>query len=107
MSSVLELIATKYQLVLTNSIIDEVKLVVSKKFSNRIADFENFFASLDFEYQHMPSGNFDDIQIRDVNDKHIIASALFANADILVTGDEDFFEHSYEYLEILRPSEFL
>ena len=107
MSKVMRAIATNHHLVLTNSIIDEVKAVVSKKFPARLSNFENFFASLDFEYQHLPSSNFDNIQIRDKNDKHIIASALITNAEVLITGDEDFFDYEYEDLEILRPSDFL
>jgi predicted nucleic acid-binding protein len=49
----------------------------------------------------------DEIIIRDPKDKIIVSDALITEADILITGDKDFFDRKYGNLEILKPAEFM
>ena len=46
------------------------------------------------------------IDIRDQNDEHVIISAYISKADVLVTGDKDFFDKDFG-IEILTPANFI
>lgn len=97
-----------HTLVLTNSIIDEVKGVVSYKFPHKVDETDAFFASISFEYQHTPTNDDEEqIKIRDDSDRKIIASAKMAQVDVLITGDKDFFDRTYDGIEILTPAGFM
>lgn len=104
----INLIFEKYKLVLSSSVIEEVKGVIEYKFPHRSYAVDNFFASLTYEYQHdFHTPEQDKIDIRDPDDRKIIAAALAAQVDVLVTGDNDFFDRQYGDLEIMKPSAFL
>ena len=106
-AELLDYIFNNHQLVLSNTIIDEVKEVIKYKFPSKLCEMDAFFESISFEYQHTATGNAYEIDIRDVDDRKIIASARMAQVDILITGDNDFFDRKYDELEILRPIEFV
>ena len=101
--------ASKHTIILTNTIIDEVKRVVENKFPESMTLFERFFASLKYEYGYVPEEavRISQITIGDLKDKHVLVSATFTGADTLVTGDKHFFERKYEGIEILTPADFL
>ena len=60
---------------------------------------------LDFDLIETPDDDAS-IEIRDAKDRPVVASALAGKADILVTGDKDFFDVSIEGLRILHPIDF-
>lgn len=51
--------------------------------------------------------NVSEEQIRDVNDRPILRTAIKAKADILLTGDKDFLESGLKNPAIMTPTEFL
>lgn len=51
--------------------------------------------------------NVSETQIRDVNDRPILRAAIEAKADVLLTGDRDFFESGAKNPAIMTPAEFL
>jgi len=101
--------AAKHTVILTNTIIDEVERVVVRKFTEYKPVFERFFACLDYEYAYVPEETIRDsiTTIDDPKDKHVLVSALFTGADILVTGDNHFFGKQHDGIKIMKPSEFL
>ncbi len=42
-----------------------------------------------------------------VNDRPILRAAIYANADILLTGDKDFLESGLQYPKIVTASDFV
>ena len=46
-------------------------------------------------------------KIRDANDRPILRAAIYANADILLTGDKDFLESGLQYPKIVTASDFV
>lgn len=64
----------------------------------------------DFELTYTPEdfSIFDIPYIRDSDDLPILVSALIAEPDMLVTGDQDFFTAEIrEYLVVYSPTDFL
>lgn len=45
--------------------------------------------------------------IRDVMDRPILRAAIYANADVILTGDKDFLEADISCPQILTAAEFL
>ena len=104
-----ELIAVlkKHTIILTNIIIDESIGVIKKKFPNKVGDFKRFISELTFDYTFVAEASGADYDIRDSDDSKILYSAFASQADILITGDSDFFEKTYDGIQILKPSEFV
>ena len=100
--------AAKHKIVISNTIVDEVRRVVSAKFAEKMPLFERFFASFTYEYAYISQEIVASsaIEISDPKDKHVLVSATFANVDILITGDKHFFERKYEEIKVMTPSEF-
>jgi len=98
-------VLTKHHLILTDSIINETRCVISRKWADKLEFFDDWLSSIGYEYG--TAGVYsEDFVIRDLKDRHVIISAYNLQADVLVTGDKDFFEHSYA-VEVLTPSGFL
>ncbi len=90
--------------------VDEMKRIFNKKFPNRLAALDKFLsvALLTLELVPVPTDeNVSEAQIRDVNDRPILRSAIHAKADVLLTGDKDFLESGLESPMIMTPAEFL
>lgn len=88
--------------------IDELRLVIKRKFPDKMLTLEEFLAELSYELlltpvvlpQVLPS-------IRDANDLPILASAMVGDVDILLTGDKDFENLDLERPAILTPARFM
>jgi putative PIN family toxin of toxin-antitoxin system len=99
-----------YVLVLCDQIIDEMRRIFNRKFPNKIQAMERFLSIAHYDLvtltaEDAPSA--DEPEIRDVNDRPILRSALKAGVKILVTGDKDFLESSVKVPKILTPSQFV
>ena len=46
-------------------------------------------------------------KIRDIKDRPILRAALYANTDILLTGDKDFLESGLKHPKIMTAAEFI
>ena len=104
----LETVSKKYTLILSNTIIDDLTNALRKKVPEVLPALETFFSRLTYEYQFVPLEYIQnlDVQISDPKDKQVLATAYFAEADIIITGDGHFFERTYDGLKIIKPSEF-
>ena len=78
------------QLILSNIIVDEIRKVFKRKFSDKICVLEKFISDLDIEIINIDKIEPNLFQIRDANDYPILYSAIKGNVDIFITGDNDF-----------------
>jgi putative PIN family toxin of toxin-antitoxin system len=112
LGQMLNFIGLNHQIVMCSYVLDELTEVVGEKFPSKLAALDAFLTSIPFEYFYSPkilpdSLNF---KIRDGDDVHVLYSAILSGADILVTGDKDFFDITAEALkkpEIMTPAWFM
>ena len=97
-----------FNLVLCDDITREFKGILSKKFklaSSDISEITAIVTEAAFKILHNP-GPIPSI-CRDPNDDMIIACAINAGADYIVTGDEDLLSlKSYKDIAIINPRDF-
>ena len=90
--------------------IEELYRVFKRKFSGYIPEMTNFLAKHMpvLEIVPLPSEQYVSEQlIRDENDRPILRAAIYAETDILLTGDKDFLESGITTPCIMNSSEFL
>lgn len=90
--------------------IDEMRRIFNRKFPAKIQALETFLslALLTLEVVNIPDLEYtSENSIRDVNNRAILRAAIFAKADVLVTGDKDFLESDIVNPKILTAAEFL
>jgi putative PIN family toxin of toxin-antitoxin system len=92
MNAFLQCISEEHQLFLSSYSVDEVFDVIRRKFAGRKPVMERFLQKLTYTFVHTPSVDIldADIYIRDRKDYPILASAIIADVDVLITGDSDF-----------------
>lgn len=97
------------RIVLCDYVIEELRIVVDRKFPERKKILEQFFYELPFELVYTPKDlNMEDYPaVRDSKDTPILATAILENIDILITGDKDLRVVETEYPEIMTMSEFI
>ena len=102
------IIADKFSLVLSSAIVEELRIVVRKKFPDKMPVIERFLKRLSYEMAYTPTSFDYDIYpiIRDKKDYPILASAIIADVDILITGDKDFSPVDIERPEIMSITAF-
>jgi len=103
----LERITEEHTLVLCSHIIEEFRQVVLRKSPQYAQAVDSFFVKLPFEMVYTPEWQEGMPQIRDEHDKPILAAALWADVDVLITGDKGFYAIDIERPEILSPTAFL
>jgi putative PIN family toxin of toxin-antitoxin system len=108
MSNLTLRIADECNLVLSSRIIDELRAVMKVKFPDRRSALERFLMRLSYEIAYTPTEIDPDIypKIRDKKDYPILASAIMADVDVFIAGDNDFGGLDFERPEILKISEF-
>lgn len=102
---VMENVICENKLILSSFIIDELKLVIRKKFNGKSKILDEFLTSVPYELIYTPE-NIDKnlFEIRDENDYPILYTAILENVDVLITEDKDFFDVNVEKPEILTPN---
>ncbi len=99
-----------HQIVVCDYVIEEMRLVVDRKFPTKRKCLNQFFRELPFELVYTPKAidisGFPDM--RDVKDSPILATAILENIDVFITGDKDFLVlEDVESPEIMTMTEFL
>lgn len=81
-----------HQIVVCDYVIEELRLVVERKFPGKIKFIDRFFLELPFELVYTPKTlDLDEFpEMRDVKDVPILATAILECIDIFLTGDKDF-----------------
>jgi putative PIN family toxin of toxin-antitoxin system len=112
LGQMLNFIGLNHQIVMCSYVLDELTEVVVEKFPSKMSALDAFLASIPFEYFYSPKILPDslDFEIRDRDDADVLYSAILSGADILITGDTDFFDIAAETLEkpdIMTPAQFM
>lgn len=99
----------KHNLILCDYVLNELRLVVERKFPLKKSVLEEFFADLKFELVITSTDtNYDGIpSVRDQKDTPILAAAIKNGVDVFVTGDKDFLVLNVLSPEIMSMTEFL
>lgn len=90
--------------------IDEMRRIFNRKFPQKLTALDAFLslALLTLEVVPIPVGKYtSEESIRDVNDRPILRAAIYADADIILTGDKDFLESGLLSPKIMSASEFI
>lgn len=90
--------------------IDEMRRIFNRKFPKKIEALEKFLslALMTLEIVSTPVEEYDtEAQIRDVNDRPILRAAIYAKADVLLTGDKDFLESGVKNPRIVTATDFV
>ena len=106
MMRLIEKVVDKYTMILCSHIIDEFRDVVSRKSPKYNDVVDTLFAKLSYEMVYSPKWQDSMPDIRDKKDRPILAAAILADVDIIVSGDGDFYAVEIERPEILSPAEF-
>lgn len=109
LKKLLEIICSKHILVLSNYIIQELKMVVLKKFKDKENAIEEFLLNLPFELEYFftMENELLDVNLRDKKDIPILYSAIASDVDIFITGDKDFENIKINRPKIMSVNEFL
>lgn len=102
-------LAKAHQIVVCDYVIEELRLVVERKFSTKRMFLDRFFMELPFELVYTPKAleANEGPEMRDEKDIPILVTAILENIDIFITGDKDFLVLDVETPEILTMREFL
>lgn len=102
-------IAAGHQILLCDYVIDELRLVVERKFPARKEALEQFFVELPFSLVHtpkiLPIGKYP--SVRDGKDTPILATAIMEDVDLFITGDKDFLVLETETPKMMTMKDFL
>jgi putative PIN family toxin of toxin-antitoxin system len=105
---VLKHIMQNHNLVLSRYTLDELKEVFEKKFEKRIEYLNQFVENLEYELIDMKIDNYEKYpRIRDEDDIPILAFAIEANIDVLITGDKDFDEIKIQKPKIMKARNYI
>lgn len=88
----------------------EIKKVFQRKFPNKIRIMEQFLslALQVIEVVPIPYAESNkELLIRDIADRPILRAAIFARADIVLTGDKDFLKSDIQKPRMITASQFL
>jgi putative PIN family toxin of toxin-antitoxin system len=93
-------VAEPERLVLATHIIEELRRVFQRKFPDKVESLERYLERREFELFATPHDlrHVSMPMLRDVKDEPVLASAILADVDVLVTGDKDF-----SGIQIVRP----
>jgi len=107
-ADIVDRISDDYQIVISRIIKEEYMNTVIKKFPKKINIAEDFLREFTYTFADTPKtikeGAFP--SIRDPKDYPILASAIIADVDILITGDKDFSEVQIKSPKIMTLTEF-
>ncbi len=108
MNAMMEMITMNHDLVLSSYVVEELKMVVQRKFPKKESAIERMLFMMRYEYVYTPTEMEESLfEIRDVKDYPVLYTAIIEDIDILVTGDKDFSDIDVEKPQIMTPAEFM
>ena len=101
-------IMQQHHLVLSRYTLDELKEVFERKFAKRTEYLNQFVEDLQYELMDMSIDNYEKYpRIRDADDIPLLAFAIEADIDILITGDKDFDEINIQRPKIMKARHYI
>ena len=108
MNGMMRCIFEEHRLVLSSFVVEELSLVVERKFPAKAAVVDQLLSAMSYEFVYTPQTmNRERFAIRDSKDYPVLYTAMLEDVDILITGDKDFADVEVERPEILTPAEFI
>ena len=105
----LDELVKRHTIVLSTYVLEELNRVTLKKFPGKSAIVEHFLRELPFELTFTPE-NIDPSEfpdVRDLKDLPVLVSAIEADVDVLLSGDDDLASLDMELPTILTPRIFM
>jgi uncharacterized protein len=103
-ADVFNLVMAEHQLVVGETVLAEVRRVLKQKMRVPDEAIDEFEALLRTEALIVPKAKVVKTEVRDKSDMPVLAEAIFGEAEVLVTGDNDFYEIAVTLpLEVLTP----
>jgi len=104
-----ERLTKAHQIVICDYVIEEMRLVVERKFPKKKEDLDRFFVELPYELVYTPKSLVmnEFPTVRDAKDSPILATAIMEGIDVFLTGDKDFLVMDVEEPKIMTMAEFL
>ena len=90
--------------------VDELRRIFNRKFPAKLPLMERFLslALESLESVQIPESTVEqEVAVRDVCDRPIMRAAVYAKADIVLTGDKDFLESGINHPLIMSANDFL
>ena len=106
MAALLERVGEEHTMVICTHIIDEFRKVVAEKAPKYNAVVDTLFSRLPYELVYTPQWQKNMPDLRDEKDKPILAAAIAADVDMIITGDKDFLESDIKRPEIISHLDF-
>ncbi len=98
---------------ISESLLEELEITLQRnKFKNQLNKrnhtVEYLIAITQGFSQKCPNIYLNVPELRDSKDNHILATALSANAEVLITGDQDLLVlNNFQDIKIMKPTDFL
>jgi putative PIN family toxin of toxin-antitoxin system len=96
-----------HELITSTAVLDELQRILPEKFGATPKQTSDVIALLR-EYLPLAEPNLTllHVEVRDPNDVHVLAAAIAARADLLVTGDKDLLSVQRSPVKIVTPRQF-
>lgn len=95
-ADVIRLVLAEHELIVAQVVLDELKRVLNQKIELPAEQIQEILAFLENQTVQPKPKSLSPIQVRDDDDQWVLASALAAKADVLVTGDKDLLDIAEE-----------
>jgi putative PIN family toxin of toxin-antitoxin system len=107
-ADLLSLVILDHELVVTQVVADEVRRILSAKLKVSAEALSSVEAVLE-RCEIVPRGDYaSPIALRDPDDEHVLAAAVHARVEIVITGDDDLLSVARESpIRILSPRAFM
>jgi len=98
-----------HQIVICDYVVEELRLVIERKFPAKRDILDQFFVELPFELVYTPKTetSVEIPEIRDMKDSPILKTAIMESIDVFITGDKDFLVLTISMPEIMTMTAFL
>ena len=107
-AEMVKFIKNNHTIVLCECIIKDTKYNFHKKYPDKFNKLEEYLKYVYDEIFIIDNFNVDNYpKIRDIDDIEILAAAIEADVDLLITGDNDFYEIKILKPRILKPRQFI
>ncbi len=108
-STMMREIMWRYELCICTFSLDELFMVVERKFKHKKEDFDDFFRQVSYSLIYTPASfKKEDLPtLRDEKDYPVLLSAIDGDIDVLVSGDKDFSCIECKRPEIVTPGQFI
>jgi putative PIN family toxin of toxin-antitoxin system len=100
-ADVIRLILAEHELIVAQVVLDELKRVLKQKIELPAEQIQEILAFLENRTVQPKPKYLPSIPVRDEDDQRVLASALAAQADVLVTGDKDLLDIAEQVSELM------